>query len=252
MKEKSEREIGDQEVFHTRKRTRTGEHVAGNDERKYDKQRHHDSRNLFDAVFNAHEDDAECHCRKDNEPEFGRRTTADKGCKERVVGNQCRVMNDELIEIFAYPSADDRVVGDDQDRNYRIDPSPEFHRSGRGVEAEGADRAFSGRAADGSFRYDHRIPEGNRKQNVYKQKHSAAVLCRKIRKAPDIAKTDRGAGRGQNEAEFTCKRTAFAVVHLIIPLSYIRSILSKIRTKYKLTKKTKHKKSPPECGDCMC
>ena len=73
-------------------------------------------------------------------------------------------------------------------------------------------RAFARHAAKRCFCHDHRVTERQRKQNVDQKENAAAVFCRKVRKSPNVAKTDRSAGRRQHEPELTREHAAITVM----------------------------------------
>ena len=115
------------------------------------------------------------------------------------------------IQVPAYPSTDNGIVGDDQNRHYSIQPPANIHESTGRKMPECADRTFAAGPADDSFRNNHGIAEGQRQKDIYQKKDAASVFCGQIWEPPDISKPDRCACGRQNKAELAAERSAVIV-----------------------------------------
>ena len=131
---------------------------------------------------------------KDNKPELSGIAVGNKAAKITAVRHFLHISAQIFKKIFADPAADHRVIGADQHGNDRIDPAAELSGTAFTVSIECTDGALPCRASDGSLRYDHRVSESQRQQDVDQQEDPAAVLGSKIWKAPDIAQSDGGTG----------------------------------------------------------
>ena len=116
-----------------------------------------------------------------------------------------------LGQIVDDPSADDRIIGDDQDGDDGVDPAAERQPLPLAKMAVSAHRAFAGHPAQRRFGNDHGVAKGDSQQDVDEQKNAAAVFCGQIREAPDVSQPDRRTGGGQHESEFAGKRAALVV-----------------------------------------
>ena len=124
-----------------------------------------------------------------------------------------------LGQIVDDPSADDRIIGNDQDGDDGVDPAAERQPLPLAKMAVSAHRAFAGHPAQRRFSNDHGVAKGDSQQDVDEQKNAAAVFCGQIREAPDVSQPDRRTGGGQHESEFAGKRTALVLsFHVFFPL----------------------------------
>ena len=87
--------------------------------RQDNEQRHHKMTDFFDSFFNSQKYNDRSEDHKQGEPEDRLTCLTDKFGKISVFGSLCRLTADKDGEIFDDPSADHRVVWQDQDRNKR-------------------------------------------------------------------------------------------------------------------------------------
>ena len=158
----------DQHVGDARHRAGTGDRVGAYDDCQYQKDRHHELGNTLNAVFHAHIDDHKVEGYEDAEPEFSGSAVCDEIRKEGVCSNFIHISGKECKEIFAYPAADDGIVGADQDRNDRVDPAACFCPGGIAEKLERAYRTFLRRASDRRLGDDHRVAKCEGKDDVNK------------------------------------------------------------------------------------
>lgn len=64
-----------------------------------------------------------------------------------------------------------------------------------------ADSAQPGIVAQGDFRYHQAEAEGYHQHDIHQQENTAAVLCGKIWKAPNVSQSHGGTGGSQNKSQ---------------------------------------------------
>ena len=111
-------------------------------------------------------------------------------------------------------SADDRVIGHDQNGDDGVDPPAEGESAPLAKGGEGPHGALLGHAAQGGLRHDHGIAEGKGQNDIDQQKNSAAVFGRQIGKAPDVPQAHRGPRRRQDESQLPGKGAALVMMRL--------------------------------------
>ena len=190
--------------------------IQSDDEDQDNENRHHELRYLFNALFNTAHNDNSRDADEDEEPDdrFDRHT--DIIGKERIVCHGRCLTADKADHIFDDPSADGRIVGQNDRRNDRGKPADPGETAVERTEC--IDRRFAGLTSDGNLCDHQRKAEGNCKDDVDEQEHTAAVFCCKIREAPDVAETDGRACCGKDKSELTCKGASVLRVHRIILL----------------------------------
>ena len=90
--------------------------------------------------------------------------------------------------------------------------------------AVSAHRAFAGHPAQRRLGHDHGVAEGEGEDDVDEQEDAAAVLGRKIGKAPDVAEAHRRACSGENESDLARKGAPLVLflIHWIFLFSQIQ------------------------------
>ena len=114
-------------------------------------------------------------------------------------------------QILDDPTANDGIIGHNQNRDDGVDPTAEAQRGPVPERFVSADRAFFGHAADRGFGNDHRVAEGHGQDDVDQQKNAAAVFGGEIGEAPDVSKTYGRTGGGKNKADFSGKGTSLEI-----------------------------------------
>ncbi len=181
----------------------------------YDEQGgHHEFGGLFYALINAQHNYSGRNAHIQQEPKQGLPFVGDKAREiiARARFGDIAATAEYVGEcVFCNPTAYNAVVREDDYGYSRRYPAEEAEAFVKLAVCE--KRAHARFAADGDFRCHEREAECHRQHNIYKQKKSAAVLCGKVREAPEVAQTHGRARRRQYEAEITCKPGPFFVFH---------------------------------------
>ena len=118
-----------------------------------------------------------------------------------VFSEHAQAAGREFLQIDKQPDSNDRIEHRDHERRQnrqRTHCAPEPAAAGK--LDKGADRIALCTAAHGDFGHHHRITDHCDKKQVDEQKRGAAVLRGHHRKRHQIAKSDRGSGRGEDES----------------------------------------------------
>ena len=113
------------------------------------------------------------------------------------------------------PTADDTVVGDDDDGDDGGQGSDKLEALVQF--AVGRDTGQAGLTAQGDLGDHQGEAEGQSQDDVDQQENAAAVLGGQIGEAPQVAQTDCGASSGQNKTD-AAGETASILVHDYTPL----------------------------------
>ena len=221
------REVGDvghEKVFHTLQRARACDGVACDDDGEHHEDGHHHLGHPLHAVAHARKDDGEGKDGKDGEADLRRRAAGNEGGEIAVRRQLAAVAADVVGQIPDDPAADDRVVGDDEDGDDGVDPAAEGKPARFAEGGERAHRAFLGHPAQRRLGHDHGVAEGEGEDDVDEQEDAAAVLGRKIGKAPDVAEAHRRACSGENESDLARKGAPLVLflIHWIFLFSQIQ------------------------------
>ena len=191
--------------------------IPGNHNHQHQQHRHHEFRHLFNAAFHAVINNQRRRRHKQKRKHDRRNRRGDKAHKIAVLRRGSGLPGHIDERIFCNPAADDRVVGHDQHR----------HEEGQNAEelplrvhfSVCTDGAFLRPAPDGNVRSEKGKAEGQHQRQIDDQEKSAAVLCRQIRKAPEIADADRASRRRQHKAELPGKIVGFLFHDICSPCS---------------------------------
>ena len=195
-----------------------GQDIEGDAYDQDDQQRHHDLADLLDPLFHAADHDRRGDRGKDQKPDDGLRYAGDEAGKIIVLSRRGYSACQEGKKVLDDPPADDRVIGEDDDR-YQCDQ--DTHKAIALIQrGKGSDGAQPGLPAQCDLCGHQREPEGHRQDDIAEEKGASAVLRRQIGKTPDVPQTDRRPGGGKNKAYPACK-VASAAFHIKKSSSYV-------------------------------
>ena len=200
--------IRHEEIFDARQRARPRDGIPRDQHGEHDEHRHHQPGDALNAVAHARVDDKQRRQREDDEAQLGGQAVGDERAEIAVGRQRVAVAEQVFHQILDDPAADDRVIRHNENRDDGVEPAARRQPARFAEGLKRADGAFAGHAADGGFRDDHGIAEGQRQQDVDQQEDAAAVLGRQIGEAPDVAKAHGGPGRGEHEPDLAGKRAA--------------------------------------------
>ena len=177
---------------------------------KKDKDRHHEFADLLNTLLHAKKDDDSSYAKKDQKPSKRLECAADETCKIVVSGCGRCSAGKEYEKVFDDPSADDRIIGKDNNRNKCGQDPQEAETRVQGF--KGADSAKTCFASDGNFCDHQRKAEGDCQDQINQKECAASVLRRQIWKTPDISKADGRTGCREDKAKLAGKTAS--VIHL--------------------------------------
>ena len=94
----------------------------------------------------------------------------------------------KCCQVFQYPSADDAVIGENDNRNcagepsQRLEPFVDFRVR--------LHNALSGSSANGDFCNHQRESKGHRQNEIDQEEYASAVFCGEVGESPDISQPD--------------------------------------------------------------
>lgn len=154
---------------------------------------------LFDALFNAVEDDPGREQHEDRGIERGLARGRDEIREEGVLRGGAALAGHVHDDVARDPAADDGVVGHDQHRDQKSEDPEEAPLGAHfGVCFDGI---FAGPAADRDVAGQQREAESEGEDKIDQNKEAAAVFGRQVREAPEIADADRAARGRHDEAD---------------------------------------------------
>ena len=195
----------DKEIDHAVHSAGTRDGINADHNSKNQKDRHHDARDAFDPVLNAHVNNDEVEEHENTEPDLGRRSACDKVGEKGVRSDGLHISGEKRKEIFAHPSSDNGIIRTDQNRDDRVDPPAGLCIGRVAVVDESAHRTFLCRAPDRCLSDDHRIAKCEGKDDIYKKKSAAAVLSCQIRESPDVAQSHGRTRSREHKSQLTCE-----------------------------------------------
>lgn len=194
-------EIRHQIICRAIKCARLAERIDDQDDGHDDERWHHDQVRLLDASLDAARHDEEHNSHEDEEPDIRLETTGDEaGEVGAAITDRGRWVEEIGTDVLRHPATDHAIVRRDDEGNERSQDADE------GVllseQLERADGGLAGLAAERDLDEQQRKTKGEHKHQVGEQEHTATVLRRQIREAPQITQADRRSGCSQDECPF--------------------------------------------------
>ena len=189
-------DIGNQEVFYPGKGSLSGDGVNGKQDGQNHQNRDHKGGNLFDSIFHTHKDNPNHQKGENQEPKLRLYPISDKFRKILRCGKSLRFSLNVAEKIFAYPAADNGIIGHNQNGDNGIDPASCLEHQVLSKVGIGSHRALSGHSSDGAFRNNHGVTKGKHQKKVNQKEDSPSVFRRQIRESPNISQAHRRACGG--------------------------------------------------------
>ena len=189
-------DIGNQEILYSRHSSLSGHGIDRKQNCQNHQNRHHKGGYLFDSIFHSHKDNPKHQQGKNQKPKLRLYPISDKCRKVLGCGHGFRFSLDIAEEIFAYPTADDGIIGYNQDGDNGINPASCLEHpvlSKVGISSHGA---LSGHSTNGTFRNYHGVTKGKHQKKVNQKEDSPSVFRRQIRESPNISQAHRRACGG--------------------------------------------------------
>ena len=177
--------------------------IARNHYDQHQQYRHHVFRYPLNAALHAVVHDQRRNAHKQQRKYNRRSRRRDKRHKVAVLGRRLSLTRDKRDCILGYPAAYDRIVRHYQNGHKESQYAQEFPLLAYlGIRA---DRALFSPPPYRYVRREQRKPKRQYQRHIHDKEQSAAVLGRKIRKAPQVAHTHRTARRREHKSNLPRK-----------------------------------------------
>ena len=184
-----------------------GEGIARDHDHQHQQNGHHVAGHPLNAALHAVVHDESRHAHEQQSEHHGRHRRGDKAGEIAVLGSGSRLPGEVDHRIFRDPPADDGVVGHDQNRHQKGEDAEKFPLGTHGL--VGADGALLGASSDGDIRGEQGETEGQHQHQIHQQKQTAAILCGKVRKPPQVADTHRTSGGSKDKSDLSGETACF-------------------------------------------
>lgn len=195
------REIGHQIIGSAIERARLAERVDNQDDRHDDKRWHHDQVSLLNTALDAARHDEEHDSHEDEEPDIRLKTAGDEAREVRtaIADHGCGI-EEIRTDVLRHPATDHAIVRRDDERNERSQDANEGILLAEQLER--ADGRLARLTTERDLDKQKRQTKGEHEHQVGEQEHTATILRRQIREAPQITQADRRSGCSQDECPF--------------------------------------------------
>ena len=180
-----------------------GERVTGDHHHQHQQNGHHIAGNALDAALHPVVHDKGRNAHKEQGKHHRRNRGGDKAGKIAVLRGGRRLAGEIHHRVFGDPAADHGIIGHDQHRHQKGENAQEFPFGAHGF--IGSDGTLLCAAANGNIRGEQRKAKGQHQCQIHQQKQTAAVLCGKVGKTPQIAHAHRTSGGSKHKADLSRK-----------------------------------------------